>query len=58
MRHAVMTGHDREALWAWTQSPSGQDDEAAWKRVLGNLDFSDPRRSEAVAQIGRLRGAR
>ena len=58
MRHAVMTGHDREALWAWAQSPSGQDDQAAWKRVLGTLDFRDPRRSQAVAQIGRLRGER
>ena len=29
MRHAVMTGDDREALWAWVQSPSGRDDPAA-----------------------------
>jgi len=56
LRHAVMTGDDREALWAWAQSPSGQDDRAAWKRVLGTLEFADPRRSQAVAQIGRLRG--
>ena len=26
MRHAVMTGGDREALWAWVQSPAGNDD--------------------------------
>ena len=58
MRHAVMTGHDREALWAWAQSPSGQDDQGAWKRVLGTLEFRDPWRSQAVAQIGRLRGGR
>ena len=58
MRHAVMTGHDREALWAWAQSPSGRDDRAAWKRLLGTLDFHDPRRSQAVAQIGRLRAGR
>jgi len=58
MRHAVMTGDDDEALWAWAQSPTGRDDQAAWKRLLGTLGFHDPRRSQAAAQIGRLRGAR
>ena len=28
LRHAVMTGGDREALWAWVQSPAGTDDPA------------------------------
>ena len=55
MRHAVMTGDDRDALWAWVQTPSGQDDPAAWKQVLSALDFRDPRRSQAAAQVGRLR---
>ena len=56
MRHAVMTGDDRDALWAWVQTPSGEDDPAAWKQVLSALDFRDPRRSQAAAQVGRLRG--
>ena len=58
MRHAVMTGDDREALWAWLQTPSGEDDPAGWKQVLSALDFRDPRRSQAAAQVGRLRAAR
>jgi hypothetical protein len=56
MRHAVMTAGDRDALWAWLQTPSGEDDPAAWKQVLAALDFRDPRRSRAAAQVGRLRG--
>ncbi len=55
IRHAVMTGDDRDALWAWVQTPSGQEDPAAWKQVLLALDFRDPRRSQAAAQVGRLR---
>jgi len=57
MRHAVMTGDDREALWAWVHTPSGQDDPAAWRHLLAALDFRDPRRSHAAAQVGRLRAA-
>ena len=57
MRHAVMTGDDRDALWAWVQTSSGQEDPAAWKHVLSALDFRDPRRSQAAAQVGRLRAA-
>jgi hypothetical protein len=56
IRHAVLTGDDRDALWAWLQTPSGEDDPAAWKQVLAALDFRDPRRSHAAAQVGRLRG--
>jgi len=55
LRHAVMTGGDREALWAWVQSPAGSDDLNAWKHALSGLDFHDPRRSQAAAQLGRLR---
>jgi hypothetical protein len=51
-----MTSEDRDALWAWVQTPSGEDDPAAWKQVLSALDFRDPRRSQAAAQVGRLRG--
>ena len=57
MRHAVLTGDDRDALWTWLQTPSGQDDPAGWKQVLAALDFRDPRRSRAAAQVGRLRAA-
>ena len=57
MRHAVLTGDDRDALWAWLQTPSGQDDAGGWKQVLSALDFRDPRRSQAAAQVGRLRAA-
>lgn len=55
LRHAVMSGGDREALWAWVQSPAGSDDLGAWKHALARLDFHDPRRSQAAAQLGRLR---
>ena len=55
VRHAAMTADDREVLWAWVQCPSGQDDLPAWKRLLGELDFNDPRRSLAAAQLKSLR---
>jgi hypothetical protein len=55
LRNAVMTADDAEALWAWTQSPSGRGDLPAWKRLLAKLDFGDPRRSFAAAQVGSLR---
>jgi hypothetical protein len=55
LRHAVMTGDDREALWAWVQSPAGSEDLRAWKHALARMDFRDPRRSQAAAQLGRLR---
>jgi len=55
LRQAVMTSDDGEALWAWVQSSSGRDDLAAWKRLLGELDFRDPRRSLAAAQVRSLR---
>jgi hypothetical protein len=55
VRHAVVTSGDREALWAWTQSPAGSDDASAWKLALSRLDFHDPRRSQLAAHVGRLR---
>ena len=55
IRHAVMTGDDREAVWAWVQTPSGREDPAAWRQVLLAMDYRDPRRSQAAAQVGRLR---
>ena len=57
LRQAVMTSDDPEALWAWTQSVSGSDDLAAWKRLLANLDYTDPRRSLAASRVHTLRAA-
>jgi hypothetical protein len=57
MHNAVMTADDDEALWAWVQCPSGRDDLPAWKRLLANLEFRDPRRSLAAAQVRSLRAA-
>jgi hypothetical protein len=39
------------------QSPSGKDDLLAWKRLLAGLDYADPRRNLAAAQIASLRVA-
>ncbi len=50
-----MTADDREALWAWLQSPAGRDDLPAWKALLPHLDYRDPRRSRAAARVGQLR---
>jgi hypothetical protein len=57
LRQAVLTSDDQRALWAWTQTPSGQEDALAWKRLLGQLDYADPRRSLAAAQVTALRTA-
>ena len=55
VRHAVMTADDRAALWAWLRSPSGRDDLPAWKRLLADMKFNDPRRSLAAARLRSLR---
>jgi hypothetical protein len=55
VRHAVMTGDDREALWAWLQSSSGHDDLPAWKRFLSDLSFDDSRRDLAATRVAQLR---
>jgi hypothetical protein len=57
LRQAVMTADDPEALWAWVQTPTGQDDLPAWKRLLSRLQFHDPRRARAAARVGELRRA-
>ena len=57
VRQAVMTADDREALWAWVQCSSGRDDLPAWKRLLSQFDFRDPRRSLAAAQVQSQRAA-
>jgi hypothetical protein len=57
LRQAVMTADEPEALWAWVHSPSGEDDLGAWKRLLTQLEFRDPRRSQCAARVGELRRA-
>jgi hypothetical protein len=52
-----MTADDADTLWAWVQCPSGRDDLPAWKRLLAELDFRDPRRSLAASHVGALRVA-
>ena len=55
MRQAVITSDDADALWAWVQSSSGASDLLAWQRLLAALDYTDPRRSRAVARTHALR---
>jgi hypothetical protein len=55
LRQAVITSDDADALWAWVRSPSGASDLLAWQRLLAALDYTDPRRSRAVARTRALR---
>jgi hypothetical protein len=55
LRQAVMTSGDVDALWAWVNAPTNREDLVAWKRLLGALEFRDPRRSECAARVGELR---
>jgi hypothetical protein len=57
LRQAVMTADDPEALWAWVHTLTGEDDLPAWKRLLTQLEFRDPRRSLCAARVGELRRA-
>ncbi len=57
LRQAVMTADDPEALWAWVHCASGDDDLPAWKRLLSQLSFRDPRRSLCASRVGELRAA-
>ena len=52
LRQAVMTADDPEALWAWVNTPAGDEDLAAWKRLLPELEFHDPRRSLCCVAVG------
>jgi hypothetical protein len=57
MRQAVMTADDADALWAWVHCASGEEDLGAWKRLLAQLSFHDPRRSLAASRVSELRAA-
>ena len=50
-----MTAEDSEALWAYLRT--AEDDLGAWKRLLTQLEFRDPRRPLAAARVGELRRA-
>ena len=61
LRQAVMTSDDPEALWAWVQTPTGEDDLGAWKRLLSAaaVPRSAPRalrRARRRAAAGRCNG--
>ena len=55
LRQAVITSDDADTLWAWVRSSSGESDLLAWQRLLAALDYTDPRRSRAVARTRALR---
>jgi GAF domain len=57
LRQAVLTSDDAEALWAWLQTATGEDDLPSWKRLLRQLPFHDPRRPRVAARVGELRRA-
>jgi hypothetical protein len=55
IRQAVITSENADALWAWVRSSSGSSDLLAWQRLLATLDYTDLRRSRAVARTRALR---
>jgi len=55
VRQAVVTSEDADALWAWVRSSSGADDLLAWRRLLAAVEYTDSRRSLAVARTAELR---
>jgi DNA-binding SARP family transcriptional activator len=57
VHQAVMSANDPDALWAWVNSLTGTDDLSAWKRLLSQLEFRDPRRSLCASRVGELRRA-
>ncbi|WP_272474435.1 helix-turn-helix domain-containing protein [Baekduia alba] len=57
LRQAVLTSEDAEALWSWVSTPAGEADLLAWQRLLGALEYTDARRSLAVARTHALRRA-
>jgi hypothetical protein len=57
MRRSVMTAGDVDPLWRWLQTPSGEDDVAAWRRFLAAIPYEDGRRGQAATRLERLREA-
>ena len=56
MRQSVMSDGDVDALTDWLHTASGSSDVAAWRRLIANLPFQDPRRSHAASRLAQLRG--
>jgi hypothetical protein len=54
-RGAALAADDPDTLWKWVNTPSGQDDIAAWKRLLTVIPHDDGRRTLGVARLDRLR---
>ena len=52
---AVIAGDDAEALWAWLNTSSGEDDVQAWRRFLVTIPHGDGRRGLAAERLERLR---
>ena len=52
-----MTSDDAEALWAWVQTPTGEDDLRRLEATADALEFHDPRRARCAARVGELRRA-
>jgi hypothetical protein len=57
LRQLVMTSDEVETLWAWVNCPPGREDQAAWRRLVSDLPFRDPRRALAAASLQALRDA-
>jgi hypothetical protein len=55
LRQAVLTAGNVEALWSWVATASGDDDLLAWQKLLGLVEYTDPRRSRIAARIAALR---
>lgn len=56
-RRAALASDDTEVLWSWLNTPSGEDDIQAWKRLLSSIPHEDGRRPLAAARLERLRPA-
>ncbi|SCL35396.1 hypothetical protein GA0074692_4081 [Micromonospora pallida] len=54
VRAAVLAGGDPTALAAWTATPAGADDLAAWQALARALPPGTPRRPLAVARVQQL----
>ncbi|WP_336922786.1 GAF domain-containing protein [Aquipuribacter sp. SD81] len=54
LRGTVLRSGSTETLWRWA-SGGGRDDVEAWQRLVRELPYASPRRSQAVARLDALR---
>ncbi|WP_045820918.1 GAF domain-containing protein [Williamsia herbipolensis] len=54
IRSAVMRGHERRALQAWTDSVHGRDDAEAWQALASAIGPSDPGHAQALGRVALL----